>query len=216
MYLLVSVLKQKIVLIKLKRYWKLFRKLLASSFTLVISNFANLMFLYTDIFIIKLISDRANEEIANFSFALNVTNMLLLIPLTLVQVDIEKLKQTSSYLKVLNKKIIALVAIASLFLLAFYWSIIQTVFLEYQETWTLFLLLLIAKVFHSLSSLYGTNLLIHKRFKENLIVNVIMLAVNIVLCYLLYFQLGINGVAIASGISLFVRYIILIRINNKI
>ena len=56
-YMLYVFWYDKIVFSKAKKYWALFKKLLASSFTLVISNFANLMFLYTDIFIIKLIAE---------------------------------------------------------------------------------------------------------------------------------------------------------------
>ena len=77
----------------LKGYFKLFKNLLISSLSLVVSNFANVMFLYTDIMILKLISNTPNVEIANYSFALNITNMIILIPMTLVQVDIEKFKK---------------------------------------------------------------------------------------------------------------------------
>ncbi len=212
-YLIYILLKQRLIKFKIKKYWKLFRKLLASSFTLVISNFANLMFLYTDIFIIKLLSNKANSEIADFSFALNIANMLLLIPLTLVQVDIEKLKNIQGHLNLLNKKIVLLILIASVFLIGFYKILIFSFFIDYNETFVLFLLILFAKVFHSLSTLFGTNLLIFKKYKENLIVNLSMLLLNIVLCYFLYKAIGILGVAIASSLSLFVRYIILIKLN---
>src|SRR5690606_37849627 len=113
--------REKILWQKVKRYWKLFKKLLLSSFTLVVSNFANMMFLYTDIFLIKLLSDNANVDIANYSFALNIGNMLLLIPMTLVQVDIEKLKNNYGYVRELNKKIIILVIILALALMILFY-----------------------------------------------------------------------------------------------
>lgn len=215
-YVIYKLLKQDLIKSKIKSYWKLFKKLLISSLTLVVSNFANLMFLYTDIFIIKILSENANSEIADFSFALNISNMLLLIPLTLVQVDIEKLKQPGNYFSILNKKIVVLLSIATIFLIGFYRIFTQTIFIDFKETMTLFLIIIIAKLFHAFSSIYGTNLLIFKKFKENLIVNLAMLLLNIVLCYFLYHKLGLNGVAIASGISLFIRYLILIKLNKRL
>ena len=62
-----------------------------------------MMFLYTDILVIKVLSNNANLDIANYSFSLNISNVLVLIPLTLVQVDIEKLKNNYKYTSVLNK-----------------------------------------------------------------------------------------------------------------
>ena len=207
--------REKIVWQKVKRYWRLFKKLLLSSFTLVVSNFANLTFLYTDIFVIKLLSENPNIDIANYSFALNIANMLLLIPLTLVQVDIEKLKLTPSYLKEINKKILILVLIASVFLLGFYFILVNTLFIDYGNTFNVFIVILLAKIFHSLSSLFGTNLIILKKFRENLYINIAMLLLNILLSYLLYFQFDLIGVAMASLICLIIRYFLLVRMNRK-
>lgn len=213
-YILYEFFNQEISKVKAKKYWRLFKKLLLSSSTLVISNFANLMFLYTDIFIIKLLSDNANTDIADFSFALNISNMLLLIPLTLVQVDIEKLKKISGHLKILNKRILILVGLATLFLIAFFKILTESFFVDYKETMLLFLIILLAKVFHSLSTSFGTNLLIYKKYKENLIVNITMLLLNALLCYFMYIKIGINGIALASAFSLFIRYFILIKMNK--
>lgn len=213
-FIIYEFFNQKLVKTKVKKYWSLFRKLLISSSTLVISNFANLMFLYSDVFILKILSDKANTDIANFSFALNIANMLLLIPLTLVQVDIEKLKKMKGHISILNKRIFILTIIATVFLIGFFKILTLTYFIDFKETFTLFLLILCAKIFHTLSTLYGTNLLIFKKFKENLLVNVTMLLLNIILCYLLYNKYGINGVAVASVISLFIRYLALVKINK--
>lgn len=216
LYLLFLFFKHQIIVRELKKYWQLFKKLLASSFTLVVSNFANLMFLYTDIFIIKFLSDNANIEIANYSFALNIGNMLMLIPLTLVQVDIEKLKNTAGYFFVLNKKIIFLVGIGTISLVALYGVITNTLFIDFKDTFFIFIIILIAKIFHALSTLYGTNLLIFKEFKINLIINILMLVLNIGLSYMLYNNLGLIGVGLASVLSLAIRYVLLIRVNKKL
>jgi O-antigen/teichoic acid export membrane protein len=215
-YLLFLFFKHQIILRELKKYWRLFRKLLASSFTLVVSNFANLMFLYTDIFIIKFLSDNANVEIANYSFALNIGNMLMLIPLTLVQVDIEKLKNSRGYFFDLNKKIMFLVGIGTIALGALYGFITNTLFIDFKETMVIFIIILIAKIFHALSTLFGTNLLIFKKFKDNLQINILMLVLNIILSYVLYNKLGLHGVALASVLSLAIRYALLIRVNKKL
>ncbi|MGJ8665370.1 MAG: oligosaccharide flippase family protein [Patiriisocius sp.] len=214
-YLIFVFWNKKIVLIKLKKYWKLFRKLLVSSFTLVLSNFSNLMFLYTDIFLIKFIAKNPDVMIADFSFALNVAATLLLIPITLVQVDIEKLKQNIGYIKILNRRIIVLVFLASVILVTLYPILVRNLFELYEDTIVLFIILLIAKIFHSLSTLYGTNLLILKKFSLNLNVNLFFLALNIIFCYLGYILFGILGVASSSAIALGLRYIVLMHYNNK-
>jgi O-antigen/teichoic acid export membrane protein len=214
LYLLFLFYRQQIVLDELKKYWGLFKKLLLSSFTLVISNFANIMFLYTDIFIIKILSDQSNIDIANYSFALNIANILMLIPLTMVQADIEQLKKDKTYFISLNRKIIYLVALASILLLVFYYILTTTIFIDYKETYTVFVIILFAKIFHAVSTLYGTNLLIYKKFKENLKINIFMLLLNIGLSYLLYIEFEIVGVAIGSLLSLAIRYVLLVRVNR--
>ena len=210
-----QLLQQKLVKQKILKYGRLFKKLLLSSFTLVVSNFANLMFLYTDIFIIKIISENANTEIANYSFALNVANMLLLIPLTLVQVDIEKLKNNFSHVSVLNKRIVLLSGLAAIFLVFVYVMLINTLYIDYKGFFTAFLIILAAKFVQSLSPLYGSLMVINKLFRKNLEVNLFALVLNIVLSYFLYQYYSINGIAIASFISLVVRYIIQRIVLNK-
>jgi len=208
--------QQKIVVRKLKQYGRLFYRLLASSFTLVVSNFANLMFLYTDIFIIKLLSDQANTDIANYSFSLNIANALMLIPFTLVQVNIEKLKKSSSVIKKLNKKITLLLILTALFLLVFYKLIVLYFLKKYAHTYILFIIITVAKAFQAMSPLYGTYMVIKKRFRKNLWINLIMLFLNFILSYVLYHKFRLYGVAVASALSLMVRYIILVRFVKRI
>ncbi len=201
--------RERIVWQKIKRYWNLFRKLLWSSFTLVISNFANMMFLYTDIFIIKWLSDSANIDIANYSFALNVANILLLIPLTLVQVDIEKLKNNFRYVRELNKKIIMLTITVSIVLVLFFYVLINYVITDYKNIFSLFMIILGAKFIQSLSPIYGTMLIIFKKYNTNLYINLVSLSLNVIFSYLLYHQFSLYGIAAASVISLIIRQILL-------
>ncbi len=207
--------KEQIILYQLKKYWRLFKGLLLSSFTLVVSNFANLMFLYTDIFVIKLLSKNANVDIANYSFVLNIAALLLLIPMTLVQVDIEKLKTNRDYVIILNKKILKLAVLMMVTLFLFFLGLTYFLFIEYKDTVFLFLIILIAKFFQSLSPLYGTMLTVLKKFKLNLTINIGFLLLNIILSILLYNSIGLIGVALASLFSLLIRQRVLFYYFNK-
>jgi O-antigen/teichoic acid export membrane protein len=207
--------KQQIVLFQLKKYWRLFKGLLFSSFTLVVSNFANLMFLYTDIFVIKLLSKSANVDIANYSFALNISAMLLLIPMTLVQVDIEKLKGDRSYVAVLNKKIVRLTFVATLVLILFFLALTEFILLDYSDVFYLFLIILTAKVVQAFSPLYGTMIVVEKKFNKNLLINLFTLLGNVILSMPLFYVMGIYGIALASLIMLSIRQLFLFRVYNK-
>ena len=192
-----------------KKYAKHFVKLLYGSFTLLLNNFSNLMFIYTDIFLIKYLSENAFKEIADYSFALNVSNILLIIPLTLIQVDIEKLKTNYRIFNQLQRKILVLVGVLSLVLLIVYFGMIHTVFDKYNNTFLIFIILLIAKIFQSSTVIYGASLIIKKKFNHTLFVNLLMILINIIASYLLYSFFGLYGIAIASMFSLMIRLILL-------
>lgn len=208
--------KQQIVIYQLRKYWKLFKQLLLSSFTLVVSNFANLMFLYTDIFVIKLLSKNANVEIANYSFALNIAAMLLLIPITLVQVDIEKLKSNKDYVRILNKKILVLTLTATILLILLFLFLTQMIWFNYREVFYLFLLIMAAKVVQAFSPLYGTMIVVEKRFRQNLFINLMTLTCNVILSIPLFYIFGVYGVALASFITLVLRQLLLYKAYKKI
>ena len=198
----------KIKLTFLKRYFSLFKKLLLNSLTLVVSNFANIMFLYTDIMILKLISKTPNTDMADYSFTLNIANILILMPLTMVQVDIEKIK-SSIQIKELNNKIIKLLVVFVLGILLLYVLLINSYYINYKDTFSVFLILLLAKFFQSTSIIHGTIIVINKKFKLNLNINLSMLILNVVLSYLLFTYLNVLGIALASFIILTLRYFIL-------
>jgi len=215
LFLIWLIYKERIKLRLLKKYTRLFFRLLPSSLTLVVSNFANLMFLYTDIFIIKFLSQNPSIEIADYSFALNIANILILIPLTLVQVDVEKLKQSVKEVPVLFKKISVLVFLGAAALLITYKFFVPVFFSKYGNTFLLFGIILAAKVFQSLSPVFGMYLSIRREYFLNLKINIAVLVLNIILNLLLYKSMGLYGVALASLISLFVRFIILRNIVVK-
>ncbi|MAN58491.1 MAG: hypothetical protein CMC08_01495, partial [Flavobacteriaceae bacterium] len=173
-------------------------------------------FLYTDIFVIKLLSDSANIDIANYSFSLNIASMLLLIPITLVQVDVEKLKRDFLYVKVVNRKIIRLVALLFIGLIAVFYILTQFFLPDYRDTFIIFLIILMAKAVQSAAPLYGTMIVIKKRFRLNLNINIISLVMNVILSSLAFYLFGLYGIAFASLIVLAFRNVFLVRAYKKI
>lgn len=208
--------KQQLNFRYLKHYLRVFKKLLFGSFTLLVSNFANMMFLYTDIFIIKALSSQADIEIADYSFALNISNALMLVPLTLVQVDIEKLKKSPFYYKSLNKKIIGLVLIAAIILAILFYGLTHSYFDNYANTWYIFIVILSAKILQSLSVLFGAKIIIAKLFSQNLLINISALTFNVFLSFILYKNFGLMGVALSSFASLLVRYLALNILHKRL
>ena len=71
-------------------------------------------------------------------------------------------------------------------------------------------------MFHAVATLYGTNLLIYRKFRDNLKINLFMLLLNIVLSYFLYIEFDIVGVAMGSLLSLAIRYLLLVRVNKNL
>ncbi|MBB4118418.1 O-antigen/teichoic acid export membrane protein [Mesonia hippocampi] len=193
---------------RLKKYYRLFKKMILNTLTLVVSNFANIMFLYTDIMIIKLISENANNDIANYSFVLNIANMLIFIPLTIVQVDVESIKKENK-IKNLDKRIGVYSLFFLLFLLSAYLILINTYYENYSTTMYLFLTILAAKFFQSQSVLFGACIIIQKRYKQNLYINIFILLFNLIISFLFFKLFGLIGIALGSLLSLAIRYVIL-------
>ena len=196
-----------------KRYYRLFVRLLASSLTLVFSNIANIMFLYTDILIIKIMSKSANLDIADYSFSLNIANILILIPFTLVQVDIEEIKKHFK-LKRKAQRIFKLVLIFSFMLFSTYLLLTKLVFTNFSGALIVFSLILLAKISQTQSVLLGTLLLVQKKFKLNLKINLSMLVLNLILSLLFYKSFGVLGIALSSFISLTTRLFLLNHFSN--
>jgi len=198
------------------RYFRLFFKLVYGSLTLVVNNFVNLMFLYTDIFIIKWLSVDPAREIADYSFALNAANVLILIPATLVQVDIERLKAEKGYERALHRKIAVWLIVMSAVLIPAYFYATSRWFPAYAPTTGIFLVILGAKFFQSLGVVYGTGILIQKRYAVNLLINTLALLFNIGASITLYRLLGLYGLAWASLAAIGLRYFLLRRFHFRL
>jgi O-antigen/teichoic acid export membrane protein len=203
--------------LNIKRYFRVFMKLLLSSFTIVFSKFLNFSFLYTDIFIIKLISDSPNQLIADYAFSLNVANILIIIPLTIAQVEIESLKSNQKLIFKIVKKINTYVIYLAVFLLVFYIFIVKVYVLDYQDTILLFFIILIAKMIQATTVSYGFFMLINKKYIENMYINVLVLVLNIVISYFAFHSFGVIGIAFSSLLTLQIRKtLIKNRLSEKI
>lgn len=200
----------KIAFRTIARFFSIFKKLLLSSLSLVVSNFVNIMFLSTDIFIIKAFSSTASVDIADYSFALNIANALILVPFTIVQVDIEQIKK-GRFLFETRQKIQKFLFIFSIFLVSAYFLLTKFMYTDYVGNLDLFLALIFAKWCQSRGVLYGSYIIIKKKFKSNLYINCFALLTNLLLSYYLLSFMGIMGVAISSGISLSLRTFALSR-----
>ncbi len=206
------------LLTNVKRYIKLFIKLIYGSLTLVVNNFVNIAFLYTDIYIIKIFAEKtiSNSLIAEYSFPLNIANALLIIPLTISQVDIEKVKKHNKSLKNIIQKIIKALSISLLLILFFYYLILQIWFHNYKGTMSIFIIILFAKFVQGLTIPYGMMIVIKKHFKFNLSLNLGVFLLNVVLSLFLFNKFRLIGIGLASLLSLLIRYIIISERVNKI
>jgi O-antigen/teichoic acid export membrane protein len=206
------------LLTNIKRYVKLFIKLIYSSLTLVINNFTNITFLYTDIYIIKLFADEtiSNSLIAEYSFPLNIANALLIIPLTISQVDIEKVKNDNKSLQNVVRKIVKALLISLFLVLFIYYLILQIGFMNYKGTILIFIIILCAKFIQGLTTPYGMMMIIRKHFNFNLGVNLGIFLFNAALSIILFDKFKLTGIAFASLLSLLIRYIMISVKVNKI
>ena len=197
------------------KYIRHYRKLLYGSLALVLSNFTNIMFLYTDIFVIRYFSPRPQIDIADYSFSLNGANVLMLIPFTLVQVDIHHLKFKERYYRILQKRIGILTLAGVVFLIGAYWVLIHYGVPKYGNTFGLFLLILTAKFFQAQGVLFGTGIVILKKYSLNLKINIFILILNVMLNIVLFKTAGLYGIALASAFSLLLRYGLLFYFYRK-
>jgi len=192
-----------------RKYFKLFLNLLYGSFTLVLNSFINIAFLTTDIFIIKLFTDDkilSNTLIANYSFPLTLSGALIIISLTISQVEVEKVKRNHSIIYQVISKINTLTLISSILLFISYYLLVNYQYTHFKETIGVFSLILIAKIFQALSVPYGMIVLIKKKFNLNLKINLFILLFNLLFSIVAYEYLSLYGIALISLISLILRY----------
>ena len=194
-----------------KKYYRVFRRQIFNSFTLVLSAISNTAFMVTDIYVLKFFSEELtkNQMIADYSMILNISNILLLVPLTLTNVDIESYKKRFDNFEISLKKNIKFSIYTIILLAIFYLFLINSFLIDYKNTIVLFFVILFAKYFQSIAIPYGVFLATRRLYLYNLYINLIALVINIVLSIVLLAKFGIMGVAYASIISLIVRFLLL-------
>ena len=165
----------------------------------------------TDIYVLKFFSEELtkNQMIADYSMILNISNILLLVPLTLTNVDIESYKKRFDNFEISLKKNIKFSIYTIILLAIFYLFLINSFLIDYKNTIVLFFVILFAKYFQSIAIPYGVFLATRRLYLYNLYINLIALVINIVLSIVLLAKFGIMGVAYASIISLIVRFLLL-------
>ena len=199
----------------IKSYTRIFVGLLYKSFTLVLNNFVNIAFLYTDIYVIKMLSESSltNQLIADYVFPLNLTNALIIIPMTIAHVDVEKVKVNTSYFKKVVNRNRTFLSIAAFMLPVVYYLLLMLTEEKYAATWPIFFMLLCTKFFQGLGVPFGMMVIIKKAFNFNLLVNVLAFAMNLILSIYLFPLFQLTGIAIASLVSLLIRFLVL---RNKV
>ena len=203
----------------LKRYFTYYKNLLlGGSFTLVLNTIINTAFMVSDIFIIKYIEqgEVANVKVAQYSFPLTIANILLIVPFSVFQVDIEKIKSDINAFKVTYRKILFYTLIMALLVISIYYASIYLIFSQYSNTACIFIIILIGKIAQALSLPYGGITIIKRMFYQNLWINSFVFLMNIGLSYWLYSYYGILIIAVISTLSLILRYFLLKFLTKNI
>ncbi len=200
--------RKHMVLADFIRYLKLYRKVFFGSILILINTIVGFAFMYSDIFIIKLFSSPETEAslIADFGFCLTIANMVLLIPTSLVQVDIEKMKKQSFRLSPFIVKSHKLLLLSTVVTFGFGVLLTQTIYDEYAHLLLLFTIILFGKYFQGASVPIGTYNLIKKYYMTNFYINIFILGTNVIAGVLIFPKFGSLGVALLSSSLLFVRY----------
>lgn len=195
----------------LKKYYKVFKKQMFNSITLVLNSLSNTAFLVTDVYVIKhfIAEGVRNQLIADYSMVLNIANILLILPLTLINVDLESYKKGFLDFEISLNKIYKFTIYLFFILCAFYFLLIRCFLLNYKNTFFLFIIIALAKVFQSFTMPYGVFLATRKFYTYNMYVNFMVLTLNIFLSVVLINSYGVYGVAMASIATLIVRFLLL-------
>lgn len=210
--------KEKIFNFKvLKNYLHIYLKKVYKSLAVVVNNIVTIAFFTTDIFIITWLSSDKYIEIANISFVLLLTNLLLLVSTTYSQVDIELLKKDSALtMATIVKKIQKYNLYGMVLITTIYFISIQTYFYKYNDTLMIFVILLFGKYIQSISIPYGYLFMIKNMYFTNMKLNIFILAFNMLFGLLAYFYFRLYGLVSITNLSLLLRYMIAKNIAKEL
>lgn len=195
--------------VQFKRYFKLYSRVFVNSLIILVNTVVGFAFMYSDVLLVKALSP-ANIEtglLAQYGFCLTLANMVLLLPTSMVQVDIEKMKGKGFLIKPIVIKSHKFLVLSLVGVGLFYFGLIALVFPEYASTWPVFLVILIGKYFQGASMSLGTLNLIQKKYNRNLAINIVVLVLNVAISAMIYSEYGLLGIAITSSTLLLIRYL---------
>ncbi|NNL08716.1 MAG: hypothetical protein HKP38_05785 [Croceitalea sp.] len=198
-------------ILKIKTFFKLFIGQLGNMAALIAGNISNVAFLVTDIFVIRFMAkseDLALVEVAIYSFALTIASLIIIIPNTILSVDLEKMKYNLHAFDAAKSKIVTLNLIIIPLVFIGYTLGVTFIYTEYNGTLMLFGLILISKFLQILGMPYGTYLSIKRKYVLNFSINLSVMLFNIVLSISLYLYLNLLGIAIGSLVSLLIRFLL--------
>ncbi|RFN59165.1 oligosaccharide flippase family protein [Marixanthomonas ophiurae] len=181
---------------------------------LFLTTLVNTSFLVTDVFIINYYSGSSEGKLADYNFPLMIANMLLIVSMTLTNVDIEKYKQKHSYFKSSLRKNTLFTFLGAILLFIFYFLLTKFIYTEYENTLVVFIVILAAKVIQSLTIPYGVYLATKAVYTYVLIVLIVALLFNICFSFFLYPKYGLIGIAAVSLLGLLIRYLLYLKKYN--
>ena len=199
------------------------RKLLIFSYPLLFIGIITLLVKWTDVLMIGFF--RTTSEVGIYNVALPTANLLIIVPAALMALftpiivelyskgDKKNIKLTSKriskWIFYLNLPIFfVLLLLSSDFLRIMFGN-------EYVAGGVSLVILLFGYIFHSLSHIPSSTLLMIKKTKTIFLMGLISLIVNVALNYLLIPKYGINGAAISTSLSLIIGSILLLISSYK-
>jgi O-antigen/teichoic acid export membrane protein len=206
-------------ILKIKTFFKLFIGQLGNMAALIAGNISNVAFLVTDIFVIRYMAkseDLALVEVAIYSFALTIASLIIIIPNTILSVDLEKMKYNLDAFDAAKQKIVKLNLIIIPIVFIGYALGVTYIYTNYNGTLMLFGLILVSKFLQILGMPYGTYLSIKRKYVLNFSINLSVMLFNIVLSIALYLYLNLLGIAIGSLVSLLIRFLLFKKYFKKL
>jgi len=186
---------------KLNELWSILNSMLY----VILESAFNIAFIYTDVLLLEyLVSDK--KIVASYSFPLTISGTLMVVAMSIVQMDIEELKNNHHYISKLAKKVDFLLVIAILSLAVIYYLMINNFWYNYQDTFLLFVVFLVYRFFHCSSQTHNMLCLIKGMYKEVFYLSIITFIGNIILAYVLFQYLGVYGIAISTLVFMFFRF----------
>ncbi len=196
--------------------WETLRIQFVNGGVLFLTTVANTFFLTIDVLIIGYYSGTSTPKLAEYNFPLMIASTLLIIPMTMTNVDIENYKLSHTKFLSSLKKNTVFTLIASLFVFGFYLLLINSFYPDYKNTMLIFSIILASKIVQSITAPYGVYLGTKGIFIYQFKVLLLSLGLNTILSLLVYNKYGLVGIASISFLSLLIRFLFYYKEFNKL